>query len=434
VNEMRRTARNVSIVGSSQLLMWLATVLFTIAQAHLLGPARFGQLSLALSYAMFLLVAIDFGLGIQLTRMVAQRTGPGVGLGATIVARFTLWLAATPVLLVATAAFGYDAELRITIAVLAIATLLVGVSSAIESYLRGHERFVLPSAAAVAYRVVAALVGVGVLLLGHGLLGVAAAFLAGAVAYLAVMLVGLRGEDPIDIRSGATAAFPLLRAVVPLGLWWVIGTFAFNVDMVIVERLLPDENVGWYAAAFRLFTVATIVPTLVVASVLSPVLARLSLGPREELGRVLDRALLVLVASGALVSLAFAVFAGPIVALLYPYDAYGPAADALRLLAPRVLLLYVSSVLMYTLVALHQERRLLVLVCLFALLNPLANLVAIPLLAQNGAALVSSLTELVWLFCLLRMMPADLMRVRHRPAVIATRRGEGLVAAREEVA
>src|SRR4051812_25361512 len=213
---LRGTARNVSIVASSQLLMWLATVLFTIAQARLLGPARFGQLSLALSYAMFLLVAIDFGLGLQLTRMVAQRTDRGSALGSTIVARCALWLAAAPLLLIAGRVLGYEAELQATIAVLAVATLLVGISAAIESYLRGHERFLLPSTAAVAYRAVAAVVGVAALVAGQGLVAVAGAFLAGAAAYLVVMLVGLHRATRADVRASVVGAAPLLRAAVPL--------------------------------------------------------------------------------------------------------------------------------------------------------------------------------------------------------------------------
>jgi len=95
--------------------------------------------------------------------------------------------------------------------------------------------------------------------------------------------------------------------------------------------------------------------------------------------------------------------------MLYPADAYAPAASVLRLIAPRVVFLYVNSVLMYTLVALHQDRRLLLMVVTLAILNPLANLAAVPLLGQNGAAVVSSLTELAWLIWLIRAMPRDLL-------------------------
>jgi len=404
MNVLHRTARNVSIVAVSQLIMWLATLGFTVAQASLLGPARFGQLSLALSYALFLSVVIDFGLGIQLSRMVAQRTGGPDALGATILARVVLWLVALPCLWLVTVLLGYERELQLSILVLALSVLFVGIATSIEAYLRGQEEFTLPSVAAIAYRVAAAAVGVTVLLLRPDIVGVAGAFLLGSITYLVVLVIGSRSRLGLEPRLEARLAVRLMRSAVPLGLWWVIGTFAFSVDMVIVERLLPDENVGWYAAAYRLFVVATIVPTLVVGTVLSPVLSRLSLGPREELRTLLDKALTALILSGVAIGLVLALFADRIVATLYPAD-----ANALRLLAPRVVFLYVNSVLMYTLVALHQDRRLLFMVVTLAILNPLANLVAIPLLAQNGAALVSSLTELGWLIWQVRAMPNDLL-------------------------
>jgi O-antigen/teichoic acid export membrane protein len=408
MNLLHGLARNVSIVAMSQLAMWLATLMFTIAQAHLLGPARFGQLSLALSYAMFLTVVIDFGLGIQLSRMIAQRSGGADALAATIIVRCALWVAAVPCLWLATAILGYEPELQGAILVLALSILFVGISTTIESYLRGQERFLLPSIAGVAYRLVAAAVGVMLLLLGHDLVTVAGAFLLGAIAYLVVLLAGLRAW-PVTSRVDTGLAVKLFRTAIPLGLWWIIGTFGFNVDIVIVERLLPAENVGWYAAALRLFTVATIIPGLVVGMVLSPVLSRLSLGPQDELRALLQKALAVLVLFGAVISLTMALFADHIIAVLYPAEAYASAASALRLLAPRVLFLYVNSVLMYTLVALHQEKRLLLMVATLAILNPLANLVAVPLLKQDGAALVSSLTEFAWLIWLASAMPRDLL-------------------------
>ena len=413
--------RNVSIVAMSQLVMWIATLLFTVAQAHLLGPARFGQLSLALSYAMFLTVVIDFGLGIQLSRMVAQRSGGADALGATILVRSALWTLAVPCLWLVTVLLGYEPELQSAILVLAVSIFFVGISTAIESYLRGQERFFLPAVAGVAYRLVAALVGVALLMAGYDLVTVASAFLLGSIAYFVVLLFGLRASS-VAPRADAHLAVKLFRSAIPLGLWWIIGTFGFSVDIVIVERLLPAENVGWYAAALRLFTVATIVPGLVVGMVLSPVLARLSLGPQEELRAVIEKTLAVLFVFGAVVSLVMALFADRIIALLYPAEAYASAANALRLLAPRVLFLYVNSVLMYTLVALHQERRLLLMVATLAVLNPLANLALVPVLRQDGAALVSSLTELVWLIWLVSAMPKALLSRQRLLRVVPTAR------------
>ena len=54
----RSAARNIGVLGASQVLMWSAGIAFTIAQATHLGPARFGELSVALSYAGLLTVVI----------------------------------------------------------------------------------------------------------------------------------------------------------------------------------------------------------------------------------------------------------------------------------------------------------------------------------------------------------------------------------------
>jgi len=405
----RSAARNISIVIGSHALMWVATLAFTVAQAHLLGPALFGALSLAISLSLFLTVVIDFGLGIQLSRMVAQRTADVDALVATIVLRVAMWLVAVPVLMLVTVALGYDAELAAAILILAVSVLFVGINASIEAFLRGHERFVVPSIGSVVYRLTAAAVGIALLLAGQGIVIVAIAFLVGAAANLGVLLFGIGWEvwrrATVDLRL----ATRLFRAAVPLGLWWMIAAFCFSTDIVIMQLRAPAENVGWYAAAYRLFNVATIFPQITVGFVLAPVFSRLSLGPREDLRRVLERSLAVLIICGIGVALVLAVFAEGIIAAVYPADAYGPAANALRLLAPRIAFLYVNSAILYALIGLHQERRLLRMAIAFAILTPLANLAVIPLLQQDGAAIVSSATELCWLIWLGRALPADLL-------------------------
>jgi O-antigen/teichoic acid export membrane protein len=405
----RSAARNVSIVAGSHMVMWAATLLFTVAQARLLGPVRFGELSLALAYALFLTIVIDFGLGIQLSRMVAQRSGDAEALAATILLRVALWIVAVPCLMLVTIAFAYEAELQLTILVLAVSVLFVGISASIEAFLRGHEQFLLPSIGAVAYRTTAAAVGIALLMFGAPLAVVAGAFLVGAAANLAVLLVGLRGRATIGRKVDPQLAARLFRAAIPLGLWWIIAAFVFSTDLVIMELRAPAENVGWYAAAYRLFNVATIFPAITVGMVLSPVLSRLSLGPRDELRRVLEKALMLLIISGVGIALVMAVFADGIIAALYPAESYAAAASALRLLAPRLAFLYVNSALLYALLALHQERRLLLMAITFAVINPVANFIVIPVLRQDGAALVSSMTELCWLVWFVAIMPKDLI-------------------------
>jgi O-antigen/teichoic acid export membrane protein len=410
VTLLRSAARNISILAVSQLFMWIAAIVFTIAQARYLGPARFGELSVALSYAALLAVVIDFGCEMQLSRLVAQRSsGHDDALAAAMMIRGGLWLLAMPCLVLATLSLGYDRELRESILLVALSVLIFGISNTIGAYLQGREHFLLTAVASIAQRLTAAVVGIAMLLTRPDLTAVASAFVIAGVVNLMVLFVGAHGRLLPPLRVSGRKALALFRDTIPLGVYAIATSVYFGVDMIILQRLAPAENVGWYAAAFRLFRVATILPSVVAGIALYPVLSRLSVDSRAELRAVIDKTLMLLTIAGVAVGLVLTLFAERIVSLLYPAQAYAEAASALRLLAPGLVFIYVNWILASSLLSLHQERRLAIVAVAAAVLNALANLIAISLYKQDGAAATTSLTELFVLVALARLMPRDLL-------------------------
>jgi len=410
VTLFRSVARNMSILGASQVLMWLAAIAFTVAQATHLGPARFGELSVALSYAGLLGVLIEFGLATQLTRLVAQRASRHEeALAATMLINAALWLLAMPLVVLATLLLGYSRELRETILLLSVSVLFIAIANTIAAYRQGREQFLLPALASVAQRLAAAGLGIAMLFVRPELTAVAGAFVASGVVNIAVLLVGLRAHPLIPLHVDPRRAWDLFRRTVPLGLFGIAAMAYWSLDMIMLQRLAPAENVGWYAAAYRLFSIATILPAVGVGIALSPVLSRLSVDSRPELRAVIEKLSTFMTVSGTAAALVLVLFADRIIALVYPAHAYAEAATALRLLAPGLLFAYVNRVYAQSLVSLHQERRLFVMAATAAVLNALANLIVIPLLRENGAAVVTSLTELFWLVCVVRLMPRDLV-------------------------
>jgi O-antigen/teichoic acid export membrane protein len=277
VTIFRSAARNISMLGASQVVMWLAGIAFTIAQATYLGPARFGELSVALSYAGLLAVLIDFGVAAQLTRLVAQRASHHEhALGATLLINGALWLVAIPLVFVTTLLFGYGRELREAILFLAVSVLFIGIANTLAAYEQGRERFFLPALATVAQRLTAAGLGIFILLVRPELTLVAAAFVVSGLVNIAVLFVGLRGHADMSVRVDPRDALDLFRRTIPLGLFGIAAVVYWSIDMILMERLAPAENVGWYAAAYRLFGVATILPSVAIGIALAPVLSRLS--------------------------------------------------------------------------------------------------------------------------------------------------------------
>lgn len=407
----RKTARDITVVATSHLVMWLGTFVFTVAQAHYLGPARFGELSLALSYMVFFTTVVDFGLSLQLSRLVAQRSETlREAVAATLLLRVGLWIPTVLLAWLAATILGYDRELRDAILILALSVLIIAVSQTIGAYLQGRERFLPQSLASIAQRLAAAALGVIVLIVRPELGAIAEVFVVAALINVAVLLFAVRGASAAGIPHidfGTT--LQIFRGAVPIAMYGILMTFALSLDMAMLQRMAPPENVGWYAAAFRLFIVPTLIPTVVGGIVLFPVFSRLSLDSPEELRKVIEKAFTFLAVVGSLVALILALFPERILATVYPDAAYAPAANALRLLAPALLLIYLNAIFGYSLFGLHRERRLLIMAGAAAILTPLANLVAITALQQDGAALTRSLIELFFFVCLLWMMPRDLL-------------------------
>ncbi len=402
-------ARNFSVVAMAQAITWTASFLFTLAQARYLTPTRFGELSLALSIAVILGVVVDFGLSTKLARDVAKRpSAAGQALVASFAVRVALWCVAMPLVWVGTVILGYDTELQASILILGASLLIGGFASSLGAYFQGREAFLFPSLGSIAQRGSAAVLGVAALAMGQGIVVVSSVYIAASVLQVLVMIPGMRRHPISSTILERAAVVDMFRGTAMLGCFWILGAFYYNVDMVILQRLVPPDNVAWYAAAYRLFNATTMVVGFVLGTVIYPVLSRLSVESREALRHAIKRSFTFAFASGVFLALTLVVAADQLVTLLYPAHEYAQAASALRLLAPGLVGMYANGVFYLALIAMGFERRLLVMAAVLAVLNPLANLLVIPLLQQNGAALLTSATEAVVLVWVLAATPKDL--------------------------
>jgi O-antigen/teichoic acid export membrane protein len=415
---LQHTARNFSVVATAQAITWTATFVFTLAQARYLEPARFGELSLALSYTTLLAVVVDFGLSAKVARDVAQRPATaGQALMAMLVVRVGIWTLAMPVVWATTVLLGYHAELQASILILGSSLLIGGFATSLGSYFQGREEFLFPSLGSIAQRGTATALGVAALAMGQGIIAVAIAYVVASVVQVLVLIPGMRRYPVASTATNRVAVVDMFRGAAIMGCFWILGTFYYNVDMLILQRLLPLENVAWYAAAYRLFNAAVTLVAFTSGAVLYPVMARLSVGPREDLRQAMEKSFTYLLASGVFVALTLVIAADQVVALLYPAREYGEAATALRLLAPALAAMYTNGIFFLALLGMGYERRLVVMAAFLAVLNPIANILAVPILRQDGAALVTSLTELIVLVWVLALTPKDL-RGAANPATV----------------
>jgi len=370
-----------------------ASIVLYVVMARELGDEGFGVFTLGLSVATLITVLGGFGQDGILTREVARDHGRVHGYFAnTLALKALLVLPALAVTAAATFALGVDSTTRTVILVLGLGVAAELFMATCLAVFQAYERIGFLPVVMIFQRLATAVVGVGALLAGADVVDVSLIYLGGALAALAlaVALVFRRVVRP-RLEIDPARFWPLMWVALPVGIAGVFGTILFRADTAILAGFEPDAVVGNYGAAFRLFE-ATLFLSWSVGTALYPVLSRL--GPESDppAHLVFERGLKLALAATLPFGLSAALVGGSITTFLYGSD-FDRAGDALRLLAPAILLYPVTH--LFSVLLLSQDRQVAVAVVhgAVAAANLAGNVVLIALFSLNGAAAAASLTQ-----------------------------------------
>jgi O-antigen/teichoic acid export membrane protein len=184
-----------------------------------------------------------------------------------------------------------------------------------------------------------------------------------------------------------------MKAAIPIGIASVFSAIFFRVDTVMLAAFKSQAAVGLYGAAYRLLE-ATLFLSWSVGAAVYPVFARLNRATQPSVQDVYERSIKLVVALTLPIAVGTAVMAGHVLGLFYGSD-YVPGHNALVLLAPTIALYPVVYISTHLLVSQNRERVLTYVFAVIMVENVLANLVLIPAFSLNGAALSTSISELL---------------------------------------
>lgn len=423
MDTLRRSVRNILGQLGSQAVTWASTLLFTAALGRFLGDDGFGVLYLALAITGIFGMLVDFGLQPLVTREIARRPDlAGQYLLYAAAIKLAVWVPCAAAIYGMAHLLGYPAQTR---TVLMIYTLTMGtqaISYLFYAVFRGMERLGPVAIASVLEKGLNVALGVALLATGAGVVAMAWVLLAGALAGLvwqaALLLPRL---DLHRLRWDTGFARGLLAASAPFAVYWFLSNFYWRIDAIMLSQMLDQSAVGAYGAAYRLFDTMLFLPNIIAASVLMPVMARLSGDARGSARVALEKGLNLLLLAGIPIAAGTIVLAGPILDLVYGREEFQAAAPALRALGAGILVLYVNSALGWALISQDMERRLFVIPAVALALNVALNLVMIPRWGGGGAATATVLCELLIGAAYLRLLPRDL--IPWRSLAIAIRAG-----------
>ncbi|HYI85347.1 MAG TPA: flippase [Acetobacteraceae bacterium] len=391
--ESRLVAFNAVVRGGGEVFAKLASVVFYLAVARELGATQFGDLMFALSFTTVITLPSGFGTEELIAREVARDREKVHEYAANVMA---IKVALTVVLLGVAEAIvilgGYSTEVQ-------LAVLVVGASVGIENLgrtwgavLQAYQRMEYISVSLIVQRVVTAVAGVIVLLLGGQLLAVSIVMLVSAVIGFAVITV-LMDRRVVHIlpRLDRSRWIGLLKAGIPVGMVGVLMTALFKVDQTLISFLAEGGNreVGFYGAAFRLIEATMFIGWSFSAAMLPWFSAQA--GSRERIAQGFELGTKATAAVLVPVGLTFILFAEPLIELLYG-SGYGPAVTPLRFLGAGVVFLGINNLAASLMIA--RDRPLAFAAVGGAALvgNVALNIVLIPEYGADGAAFTAALS------------------------------------------
>lgn len=409
---VKRIVNNTIISLLGQVITSASTLLLTLVYGYFLGDATFGELYFAMTFVLLIGVPIERGFNQQITREVAQKPDEALRyLTNTLILKVLFWLILYGGIQVLSWLLGYSGEERTLVAICGCTLLSTAITSTFTALHSAFERVIFSVTGTVLEKGLSALLGFLLLKGGAGVQTMALVLLSCSIingAWQAVWFYRAVGTafifDRMLIRKLVSTGMPFL-------LYGMLSVIYYRIDTVLLSLMTNATVVGWYGSAYRLFDTLIFLPTLVISNIMYPVFAKLSAASMENLQLAIEKSTNFLLTCGIPITTGLIVAAPNIIQVLYPRPEFMHAVPALQALAPGLICLYMNMISTSVLVSTQQERKLVIMASIALVANLCLNLSLIPLYQHIGAALVTSLTELLLLCMSAAALPHDLWPV-----------------------
>jgi O-antigen/teichoic acid export membrane protein len=394
-----RVARNLGALVGGQLVTWTMTLVWTLIVPRVLGPVDFGILVSAQSVSGVLGIALGIGAQNYLVRetVIDRSAGPRL-VGTVLVLRIALipLVGLAALLWARLAHYGHTATVVLyLVTAMTVFTLLM---EPVQAAFQAIERMKYIAYANVINKVAQSIIGIALVFVGFKAVGIAwdMAIIAGLVFLLSCWW--LRPYFRIDPRTNVSLMARVTKESAAYGVYAVFGTIYLWIDTIMLTLMTRSTVVGWYGASTQLFQTLLFLPVFVQAAWLPRLVTAFGKSRRDlrDMARAPVELVLMLslpIAAGTIV------VADPLIHAVYG-TGFAQAIPVLIVLGLCIPPLYLNIILASVLIAEKRQSMWTTVMICAAVLNPLLNLVLIPLTEHRyhngaiGAAISLVLTEL----------------------------------------
>lgn len=387
----RAIARNSVLLGAAFGLSKLFSLLLSAIAMRVLGPFGFGVYSTGASLVEVGRIIAGAGLDYLVAREVASDPSRASKVASHAAAVKVATGAVTYVVLIgAVLALDYPPAVLGVVLVLGTALFFENLSDVLDAVFQGTERMQVTTQAFAVSSFFLLVSGAVALWGGLGLRGYVICFAASFALRFLVMVIAGQRSGVVTLRARGLEMTELRRMIrrgVPLLGATVLALVFHRMDILMLGKMVTAQEVGLYAAAVRVVDVVVLLPR-VLATAVYPALRKRTDVDLPSAVELISQATRISLVLCSVVGLGVWVLA-PFALRVMGDVEFLPATDALRILSWGIVLQGGAHMVARLLLALEAERDFALVAAVSLLLNLVLNLVLIPRMGIEGAAVAT---------------------------------------------
>ena len=391
-----RVAKNTAILVALKIVMPAFGLFLGLALSRHLGAEGLGRYSLVFGVLYFFNTLAPLGLSAIITREGAKdRTAIEPLLGNALFLSTCASILVTGMMACFGYVLGYDEETRNALTLLSLSIIPFTIGMLFDGVFVALEKMQHIAATMAVEYLFKVGVAIALMYAGYGLSAVLVMAIVGRSLACLLGVVLLRRQG-IRVRWAYDKAITrrLLRLAPTFLLITVFASLYWRIDIVMLSKLQPIAEVGYYSAAYRVFDLAMVLPYSMCLA-LYPSLAAAVHSDHTLLATLGRSTVRYMAALTIPVAVCMTVFSGPVLKLLYG-PGFEDAIPTLSVLMWTLVFYGVVRYHAYVLLAADCQRIDLALNIVMSFLNIVLNLVLIPRYSHMGAALATLISIIAY--------------------------------------
>lgn len=390
----RKIAYN-TLISAGARIIGLALSLVTLGfLTRYLGSSGFGQYSTVLAFLYIFVVLADFGLYSICVREISRPQADEkkiVSNAFTI--RLVLGLSFFVLAPLVGLLFPYNLDIKMGILIGAFGFWMMSNHQVLMGVFQKYLKMGRAALAELAGRLVHLGLVVFFVQQQLGFLYLIGALVGGAVVNF--VLVFLLTQKYVTIRLDFDFVFwkKLLKESLPLGMASILTMIYFKLDTVMLSLFKPQADVGIYSLAYRILESLIFFSAMFVGLIM-PLMSRYAVLDKAKFKKITQKTLdILLIFVVPLVIVTF--FLSDKIIVLISGQQFILSAGVLNILIIATGVIYLAVLFSNMIISIKQQKILVYLYGLGALINVVANLIFIPKYSYYGAAATTLFTEIV---------------------------------------